>query len=501
MEGTGRVREPLGAIARAIVFDRHAQDLWQEVPFYVQIDRAHLVMLLERGLVPPEHGRRVLEALDMLVADAYAPLRDRPMPRGLYLLYERWLCETVGEAAGGAVHFGRSRNDINATILRLRLRPVYARLVREALRLLAVLVRQAERHGRLTMPVYTHYQAALPITFGHYLAGVGTALLRDVEGLEDAVRDIDRCPLGAGAAGGTTVPLDVHRTAQLLGFGDGVQHSVDAVASRDLVLRVLAASTVLGITISRLATDLLLWSTAEFDLIRFPDSLVGSSSMLPQKRNAFLLEHVQGRAGAPLGAFTAAATAMHATPFSNSVAVGTESVRPLWDAAERMAQAVTLVRLMTAGARPQPARMWRRTVDGCTAATELANRLVCEGGLSFRQAHHEVGALVNEASCRGESLETAAARLAAAHGLGDAFALDPRAVAEASAYGGGPASSSRARVVDDLRRGWSHMAGRLADRSRAWAEGSRRLQDAVAAIVGGGPTASTASSVAVGGGR
>ncbi|HEV2150057.1 MAG TPA: argininosuccinate lyase [Longimicrobiaceae bacterium] len=482
MEDTGRIREPLDWRARRIVFGDDAdREIREELPFYVRIDRAHLVMLMEVGILPRGTGRRLLAATDQLVAADYAPLRGRPAPRGLYLLYEHWLIETLGEATGGAVHLGRSRNDMSATVLRLRLRGVYHRFVREVLRLLAVLVRRAERYARTTMPVYTHYQAALPVTYGHYLAGVAVALLRDLHGIEAVAADLARCPLGAGAAGGTTVPIDTGRTARLLGFSDGVLHSIDSVASRDMVLRLLAAGTVLGATLSRLATDLQLWSTAEFDLVRFPDRLVGSSSMMPQKRNVFLLEHVKGRAGAPLGALTAAAMAMHATPFSNSVAVGTEGVKPLWGALEQLTEAVVLTRLLVAGARPQPENMRRRAREGFTAATELANRLVLDGGLAFRRAHHLVGEVVTAANRRGEPLDASVDALLREHGLAaDTAGLDPAAVAAAAAYGGGPAEPSLRRTASELRREWTGAARRLDGLSRGWQEGDRALELAVA---------------------
>lgn len=485
MEDTGRIRRTLDPRARRIVFGDDADAaIRDELPYYVQVDRAHLVMLLEAGLLAPDAGRRLLALMDDLVARDYAPLRGRAAPRGLYLLYEGWLAETLGEAAGGAGHLARSRNDIAATVLRLRLRPVYGRLVRELLRLLAVLVRRAERHAALAMPVYTHYQAALPVTYGHYLAGVAVALARDLQGLEAAASGLDRSPLGAGAAGGTTLPIDTARTARLLGFPGEVLHSVDAVASRDLALRLLAAAAVLGVTLSRLATDLQLWSTAEFGLLRFPDELVGSSSMMPQKRNAFLLEHVQGRAGAPLGAFTAAAMAMHATPFSNSVAVGTEGVKPLWDALEQVTGAVVLARLVVAGAQPQPEAMRRRAVEGFTTATELANRLVLETGMPFRQAHHQIGALITEGSGRGEPLDEAAARLFGTHGVvPDPAWTDPAAVAAGAAYGGGPGGASLRRIVAELREGWTGAARRLAERSRLAREGARALDEAVAGVL------------------
>jgi argininosuccinate lyase len=485
MEDTGRIRKPLDRRARRIVFgDYVEQAIRDELPFYVQIDRAHLVMLLERGILPRDAGRRLLAVMDDLTASGYAPLRGRPAPRGLYLLYENWLVETLGEDVGGAVHLARSRNDINATVLRLRLRGAYRGLVREVLRLLAVLVRRAERHAGLTMPVYTHWQPALPITYGHYLAGVAAALGRDLRGIEDAAAELDRCPLGAGAAGGTTVPIDTERTAALLGFSGGVRHSVDAVASRDVVLRLLAAAAVLGVTLSRVATDLQLWSTAELDLVRFPDELVGSSSMMPQKRNAFLLEHVKGRGGAPLGAFTAAAMAMHATPFSNSVAVGTEGVKPLWSALEEVTEATLLARLVVAGAQPQPERMRRRAAEGFTAATELANRLVLATGISFRSAHHQVGALVTRAGEQGRSLDEAAEPLFRERGIAaDPGWLDPAAVAASAAFGGGPAPESLRRVLAELRGEWSDAARRLDARSRRWAEGSRALGAAVAGLL------------------
>jgi argininosuccinate lyase len=485
MENTGRIRKTLDWRARHVVFGDHVDAaIRDELPFYVRIDRAHLVMLVERGILPLAAGRRLLAVMDRLTAEDYAPLRGRAAPRGLYLLYENHLVETLGEETGGAVHIGRSRNDINATVLRLRLRARHRGLMREVLRLIAVLVRRAERHAGLAMPVYTHWQAALPITYGHYLAGVAVALGRDLRGLVDAVAELDRCPLGAGAAGGTTVPIDPERTAGLLGFERAVLHSVDAVASRDLVLRVLAAASVLGVTLSRLATDLQLWSTAEFDLVRFPDELVGSSSMMPQKRNAFLLEHIKGRGGAPLGAFTAAAMAMHATPFSNSVAVGTEGVKPLWGALDELTEATLLARLVVAGARPQAGSMYRRAVEGFTPATELANRLVTGTGMSFRQAHHLVGALVTGAAERGEPLREGAERLFREHGMEpDAAWLDPAAVAATAAYGGGPADASLQAILAELRRDWSAAARRLAEQQRRWDEGDRALDEAVAGLL------------------
>jgi argininosuccinate lyase len=477
MEDSGRLPKPLDWRAQAIVFGESAASAIDgELRFLVEIDRAHLVMLVERQLLPQSSARRLLKTIETLVAQDFEPLRHRRAPRGSYLLYEHWLIETLGESIGGAVHLARSRNDIAATTLCLRLRPAYARLVRELLRLLAVLIRRGHHSVTLTMPIHAHYQAAVPVTYGHYLAGVALALSRDLQGIEDACRDLDRCPLGADAAGDTTVSIDTERTARLLGFRDGVQHATDAVASRDLVLRLLAATTVLGVTLSQLAADLLLWSTAEVGLVRFPDELVGSSSMLPRKRNPFLLEHIQERASTPLGVFTAATTAMHAKPFSNSVAVGTSGGLPLLTALRDITDATLLARVMVAGIRPQRECMNQLAADGFTSATELANRLVREAGFSFRQAHRRIGELVTLAARSGDALENVAADFFVSLGLStDVARTDPGAIAARPAYGGGAAAASLTPVLTDLRRAWSAAARRLADRVRHWREAQRDL--------------------------
>jgi len=468
MEDTGRIRRLLDPRARAIVFARVDESIEHEMPFYVRIDHAHVVMLVERGILPPSTGRALLGAIEELVAQSYAPLRGREAPRGLYLLYEQFLSDAVGEEIGGAIHVGRSRNDINATVLRLRLRAYYHRLACEVLRLLAVLIRRSRRYASLTMPIYTHHQAALPGTYGHYLAGVALALGRDLRGILLCM-DAERCPLGAGAAGGTTIPIDTERTARLLGFEQGVQHSVDAVASRDVVLRLLGAAATLGVTLSRLAADLQFWSAAELGFLRFPDSLVGSSSMMPQKRNAFLLEHITGRSGAPLGALTAATLAMHATPFSNSVAVGTEAVRPFWGALDDVTDATLLARLMVAGAEPDADAMGQRAAESFTVATEIANRLVLGSGMPFRRAHRLVGELISKAVEQRGAFADDAAALFREHGVKfDEGWLDPVRMAADTSSGGGPARASLQRILTEATEDWRSANDALRAQVSRW---------------------------------
>lgn len=452
MENTGRIAKGLTPTARRLLFgEATKKTIEAELRLVARVDRAHLTMLVEQGIVTRFQASQLLEKIDELEQENFAPLYLKAAPRGLYLAYEDYLIEELGLDTGGVLHTARSRNDLNATILKLRLRAPYLKLLREALRFSAVLIRRAERYAGVTMPAYTHYQAAVPVTYGHYLAGVATALTRDIASLLALSDELNSCPLGAGAVGGTSWPINPERTAALLGFKTGVSHSMDAVASRDLVLRLLSSATVLGVTLSRCAADLLLWTTAEFSFFSVPDELVGSSSMMPQKRNPFVLEHVQGRSAVVLGAFTGAVAAMHGKPFTNSIAVGAEGVEPIWNALENVTEATTLARLFVAGARPNADTMLSRAVSGYTAATEVANQLVAAGGLPFRRAHFEVGMLINQAQLDGDSLT-----------------LDPAAVAAASTYGGGPGKASLELIIEKLLVDWRAQAHQKRNLAQAW---------------------------------
>ena len=429
---TGRLTATVGARTRRVVYgELGPAELAAELPVQVRVDRAHLVMLAERGLVNPAAVAALLAELDALQAAGWAPLHGRPAPRGLYLMYEGHLAERLGPDIGGVLHTGRSRNDLKATVTALRLRERALELAAEAVRLRAVLLARARAHRDVLMPVHTHFQAAMPVTYGWYLLGVGLAAGRDVDALLAALAGLDRCPLGAGAAAGTDLPIDPARTAALLGFAGPALHALDAVASRDVPLRLAAAAAGLTVTLSRLATDLQLWSSTEFGYVRFPDRLVGGSSAMPQKRNAFLLEHVKAKPGLALGAWAAAAAAMSATPFTNSIEVGTEAVAALQPALTAATDSVLLAQVLVSGARPCPQPMAAAARDGFTAATALANRLV-RAGVPFRTAHTRVGDAVRRAVDGGST------DLPGPWPDGVEPVDDLPALVRAHAYGGGP---------------------------------------------------------------
>ncbi|MDQ1493383.1 MAG: argininosuccinate lyase [Actinomycetota bacterium] len=489
MDDTGRIRRPLTPSARRIVFGEPATGP-SELALVSRVDRAHLVMLAEEGLVAREAAATLLIEIERLRAGRFAALDGAEARRGRYLLYEDWLAARLGEATAGILRTGRSRNDLNATVLLLRLRPPVERLLSETLRLQAILLAGARRHAGTVMPGYTHYQPAVPTTYGHHLGGVARALDRDLETLGAAAVGLDTSPLGAGTGHGTAQPINPLRTAALLGFTRPAPHSLDAVASRDVVLRLLAAAAVLGVTVSRLAADLLLWTTAEFAFLELPDELVGSSSAMPQKRNPFLLEHVKGRSARAAGAFVAAATAMHATPFANSVAVGTEGCAGAVEALDAAADSVTLLRLVVAGARPQPAAMLARAAAGQTTATAWAERLVTEEGLSFREAHRLVGQLLTDADETDRRAPAAPVRMPVHR---DLAGLDPTSVARAARFGAGPGA---APALDDLRHRRAGAALDLTDRTGRWRRADTDLAAAVAALIGPEPAARPAPVLA-----
>jgi argininosuccinate lyase len=431
---SGRLTGVIGPRTRRFVYGELAPgDIAAELELTSRVDRAHVVMLAEQKLISRDAARDLLGSVEDLSAHRFGALASRPVPRGVYLMYEGYLIEQLGPDVGGVLHTGRSRNDLKATITKLRLRDWVLGFVEQAARLQAVLLSRARTHKHVVMPVHTHFQAAMPVTYGYYLLGVAKAVGREIDALRTAAEGLRTCPLGAAAIAGTDLPIDPARTAFLLGFEATTTHALDTLASRDDGLRLLGAAAGLAVTLSRFAMDLQLWSTAEFGFVRFPDRLVGGSSAMPQKRNAFLLEHVRAKAGIAIGAWTGSASTMKSAPFTNSIEVGTEAMSEIWRGLAAADESVSLCQVLTSGAVPVAARMRARAEDGFTTATSLANHLVHKG-MPFRTAHHLVGEAVRRAAGAGA---TSFVEFGPA-GWTEEIDLDVARLAEAHRYGGGP---------------------------------------------------------------
>ena len=447
MSSTGRIKKSLPPCLRDILFGNTADAVEQDIPMIADIDRAHILMLVRTGLMKTADARALLDTINRAESGGFHDLLGKEANRGTYLLWENHLIQILGDRIGGSVHLARSRNDMHATMMRMRLRDQHLRLVRETIRLNRCLMQKANNGLHMMSVGYTQFRPAMPLTVGHQMGAWSTALCRDIRGLIDAGHDLGRCPMGAGALGGTSLPIDPSFVSDLLGFREPATNSLDAVASRDVALRILAAATVLAVTMSRFATDLQHWALDEVGFITFPDELVGSSSQMPQKRNPYLLEHVASRAMSAAGAFVTASTRMHATPFSNSVAVGTEAIRGIGEALRDVHDTACILRHVIAGAEFRAEEISKVADSTFINATALANRLVLDCGLSFREAHHAVGEMVTQATHEGMSLADVAQREST---CGTAE-LTPTEIAFAGVHGGGPGINSVVKQLEVLR--------------------------------------------------
>ncbi|MCP1201014.1 argininosuccinate lyase [Notoacmeibacter sp. MSK16QG-6] len=363
------------------------------LPWFTQINRAHLVMLSEQGLIEKAVAARLLRHVDALAAEGPTSFELDPQREDPWFNYEAELISRAGPE-GGWVHLARSRNDLKSTLDRLRCKEIAEALLQGCLSLRSALQARVSAEASTIMPGYTHMQHAQPITFGWYLLGVESALTRDTTRIEDAIVRMDECPLGAGALAGTRFPLNRERTAELLGFSRAQGHSLDAVCNRDALIELGSAATQLAMTIGRICQDFYVWSTFEFGMIEFPDRVAITSSIMPQKKNLAVLETLKSRPAALIGALTTAVAACRAVPFGHSMEVGAETGRWLWDALDELAAMMPAACVIVDCAKPKKDRMEYLAGANFATATALADLLCSRLQLPFRDAHHITGRYV-----------------------------------------------------------------------------------------------------------
>lgn len=464
-----------------------------------RVNRAHVAMLSERGIIDARSGARILESLVGMDKRGVSSLALDPNKEDLYFNVEAVVIGELGGDAGGQMHTGRSRNDLYATIHRLKTRAIAAHLTGFALKLRRRLLEKAGENVEVVMTGYTHMQPGQPITVGHYYSGVAQALGRDAQRLLDAWRNINLNPLGAGALATTGFPIDRRRTAELMGFDGLIENSIDAVGSRDYISELLFGLSTAAITVSRLAHDLQLWYTFEFGYIDMDDSIAGTSSIMPQKKNPSAIEHLKAKPAHLIGALVSSLTALKATPFTHSREVGGESLALLPVAAEQAEAVLGLAEAVVRSVRFRADVLLAAARRNYCTLTELADMLVRDHNVSFRTAHAVVGALTRTAIDKGLSgsdaitaeMVKAIAREVAGLDLklSDpelAAALDPRFNVEQRSVEGGPApAATRAtigRMMADLEAQESTLAARIAKLEAA----DRELAKAVNARVAAG---------------
>lgn len=348
---------------------------------------AHLVMLVEQGIVGPADGRRIREALDEIREADIRQVRYDGTYEDLFFYVDRLLLAACGEDVAGRLHTARSRNDIDMTMYRMRQRERILDLHEATIALRRSLLEIAGRHRETVFAAHTHTQPAQASTVAHYLLGAIEQFGRDATRLAAAYATTNLNPLGACAITGTGFPIDRARTAELLGFDGPTGNTYGSIATIDYTLEALSATSVLLVGLGRVLQDLLLWCTVEFGYLRLPDGFVQGSSIMPQKRNPVALEHARAISSKALAQAMGVMTAVHNTPFGDIVDTE-DDLQPLVDGAFRDAhRAATLVAAALAGADVNVDLMRRRAGENWITITELADTLTRERGLPFKHSH------------------------------------------------------------------------------------------------------------------
>ncbi|WP_108501878.1 argininosuccinate lyase [Paracoccus indicus] len=433
------------AINASIGFDRrlYAQD--------IAGSRAHAAMLAAQGIISDNDAAAIREGLLTVLSEIEAG--DFPFKTALediHMNVEARLKEIIGEPAG-RLHTGRSRNDQVATDFRLWVRDQCDAAIDGLRALIGSAMGQAEAGADWVMPGFTHLQTAQPVTWGHHMMAYVEMFGRDLSRFQDARARMNESPLGAAALAGTGYPIDRHTTAQALGFDRPMANSLDAVSDRDFALEFLSAASICAVHLSRLAEELVIWSSAQFRFVSMSDKWSTGSSIMPQKRNPDAAELIRAKIGRILGANVALFTVMKGLPLAYSKDMQ-EDKEQVFDAADHLMLALAAMSGMLADLTANTANLEAAAATGFSTATDLADWLVRELGLPFRDAHHVTGSLVAMAEGKGIDLpDLTLADMQSVHGdiTENVFGVlgVHNSVASRQSYGGTAPDQVRAQIA------------------------------------------------------
>lgn len=403
------------AINASISFDRKlfAQDIRGSI--------AHSEMLAKTGIISGADQKKIAKGLNTILGEIESgtfvfsdKLED------IHMNVEARLAELIGPAAG-RLHTARSRNDQVAVDFRLWVKNEFTRVAAALKDLIAAFLARAAEHAATVMPGFTHMQAAQPVTFGHHCMAYVEMFSRDLSRVRDAIERMDESPLGAAALAGTGFPIDRHMTAKALGFREPTRNSLDSVSDRDFALEFLAVAAITATHLSRLAEEIVIWSTPQFGFVRLSDSFSTGSSIMPQKKNPDAAELVRAKTGRVNGHLIGLLTVMKGLPLTYSKDMQ-EDKEAVFDAAETLDLMLAAMTGMVSDMTIDTVAMKRAAGAGFSTATDLADWLVRALGLPFREAHHVTGRAVALAETRKIGLEELA--------LADLQAIHPGITAE-----------------------------------------------------------------------
>ena len=366
--------------------------------------RAHCRMLANEGIISKDDGQAILDGLTAIEKEiAEGTFVFKRELEDIHLNIEARLAELIGPAAG-RLHTARSRNDQVVTDFRLWVRSACERADSGLLALQRALFAQAEKHVETIMPGFTHMQVAQPVTFGHHLLAYVEMFGRDRGRFEDARKRLNESPLGAAALAGTSFAIDRDATAHSLGFARPMRNSMDAISARDFALEYLAACSICAVHLSRLAGELVQWSTPMFGFVKLSDAFTTGSSIMPQKRNPDAAELIRGKTGRVLGDFVALATVVKGLVLTYGTDLQEDKER-VFDAADTLELCLAAMAAMVADLTAQPERMRAACEPGYPTATDLADWVVRVLKKPFREAHHIAGSIVKTAETQGVTLD------------------------------------------------------------------------------------------------
>lgn len=463
---------------------------------FLDCNKAHVLMLAKQKIIARETAAAILRCNNEMAAMGDGPqFPVDPGREDFYFNIEAYLIEQVGIEVGGQQHTARSRNDLYATCARLAVRKAYFDICHVYNRMRRAILEVARANTDAVFAGYTHMQPSEPITFAHYCSAILNAMERDFRRISHCFEGLNVCPLGGGSMGSTTWNIDREYTADLLGFAGPIDNSIDCVASRDFATDILAALSISANTISRFCQDLYVWATPDYGYVEVSDSCAVCSSIMPQKKNPWVLEHIKAKAAHVEGCFISSINVMKNVIYSHCEDMCGEAANYLFPGIEEMKVMCELMEVSIRGISVKKDRMIETARGNFCTVTELANYLVRHDGISFRMAHDivaDVVAYMIEHKKKADEIGTDVVNPIFMKLFGRTTtmtdeevraALDPRKIAYAKTCIGGTAPEEVERQLNKREADLERDEAELADREAAVADAKRRLEEAVAALI------------------
>lgn len=482
----GRLHKKFDKYASDYIYGRRSKEQSELFDVHVWMHKAHVVMLTEQESIPLDQAIQILEVLkDLNITDVELD----PRLGDVYSNTERHMIQRIGDIAG-AMHTGRSRNDLSATATRMITRRKLEKVIALAIELQESLMKKAEAHLETIMPGYTHLQHAQPITFAHWSMAYCDFLMHDIYRFIDTLKRTNLSTLGAAALAGTGHKIDRYRVAELLGFNDILENSLQCVSSRDYLLETVFGLTLMMNTLNRLHEDIFLWTTDEFGMVELDDAFAGTSSIMPQKKNPLIQETVRARMATQLGRLIATMTVMKDLPMGHNF--DTYELNLLLNGSvDELLQSLEITKQIIQTLIVNTHKMEENLGETYITATELADVFVRETGIPFRTSHQIVGSLVRKAISKNLKLSEVPPQMVKETSLeitGKEInltketiknATDPRKNVEIRDSIGGPAPKEVKRMIKIRKTVLKDMKGKQAYRKKRLEESKHMLDKAV----------------------